>query len=72
MQYASRHLHATDSPGMLIRSLTSTQTLSLTFGAAIVDKCLRKGFIAMKRRHDHINTYKGKHLIEAWLTVSEV
>jgi hypothetical protein len=27
---------------------------------------------AVKRYHDHSNSYKGKHLIWDWLTVSEV
>ena len=31
--------------------------------------CLSLGFIAVKRHHDHGNSYKGKHLIGAGLQV---
>ena len=29
--------------------------------------CLSEGFIAVKRHHDHSNSYKGKHLVGAGL-----
>lgn len=30
------------------------------------------GFIALKENHDQGNSYNGKHLLGAWLTVPEV
>ena len=35
-------------------------------------RCLSQGFIAVKRHHDQGNSYKGKHFIWGWLTISEV
>ena len=36
------------------------------------DRVLVRVFITVKRHHDHSNSYKGKHLVEVLLTVSEV
>ena len=41
--------------------------MKISNNKAFISACLRQCFIAVKRHHDHDNSYKGKHLIGAGL-----